>query len=110
MGCHFLLQGIFPTQGSYKCLLQLLHCRQILYHSATGGAPVIVLSKVNICLNQEIPNESTHAYLLRLKYTSQDSLASLCPQIHSYFVINDAQFSTIPHLVRYALKVSQTRQ
>ena len=24
MGCHFLLQGIFPTQGSN---LSLLHCR-----------------------------------------------------------------------------------
>ena len=27
-GCHFLLQGIFPTQRSN---LHLLHCRQILY-------------------------------------------------------------------------------
>ena len=25
MGCHFLLQGIFPTQGSNTCLLLLLH-------------------------------------------------------------------------------------
>ena len=29
VGCHFLLQGIFPTQGSN---LGLLHCRQMLYH------------------------------------------------------------------------------
>ena len=29
MGCHSLLQGIFPTQGLN---LGLLHCRQILYH------------------------------------------------------------------------------
>ena len=29
MGCHFLLQGIFPTQGSN---LGLPHCRQTLYH------------------------------------------------------------------------------
>ena len=28
MGCHSLLQGIFPTQGSN---LGFLHCRQILY-------------------------------------------------------------------------------
>ena len=28
VGCHFLLQGIFPTQGSNPGLLQ---CRQILY-------------------------------------------------------------------------------
>ena len=30
--CHFLLQGIFPTQGSNRCLLCLLHCRQIFNH------------------------------------------------------------------------------
>ena len=29
VGCHFLLQGIFLTQGSN---LDLLHCRQILHH------------------------------------------------------------------------------
>ena len=32
VGCHFLLQGIFLTQGLNLCLLCLLHCRQILYH------------------------------------------------------------------------------
>ena len=31
MGCHFLLQGIFPTQGSNPSLLCLLHCRRIVY-------------------------------------------------------------------------------
>ena len=29
-GCHFLLQGIFPTQGLHLCFLCLLHCRWIL--------------------------------------------------------------------------------
>ena len=29
VGCHFLLQGIFPAQGSN---LGLPHCRQMLYH------------------------------------------------------------------------------
>ena len=29
VGCHFLLPGNFPTQGSYP---GLLNCRQILYH------------------------------------------------------------------------------
>ena len=33
--CHYLLQGIFPTQGSNH---GLLHCRQILYHWATVGS------------------------------------------------------------------------
>ena len=31
VGCRALLQGIFPTQGSNSCLLQLLGCRWILY-------------------------------------------------------------------------------
>ena len=36
MGCHFLLQGIFPTQ---ELNLGLLHCRQILYHLSHQGNP-----------------------------------------------------------------------
>ena len=36
MGCHFLLQGIFPTQGSNP---DLLHCRQILYLLSHQGSP-----------------------------------------------------------------------
>ena len=39
MGCHFLLQGIFPTQGLN---LLLLHCRGVLYHGATGEALVSI--------------------------------------------------------------------
>ena len=35
VGCHFLLQGIFPNQGSK---LGPLHCRQILYHCVTREA------------------------------------------------------------------------
>ena len=34
MGCHFLLQGIFPTQGSNP---DLLHCRQILSYLSHQG-------------------------------------------------------------------------
>ena len=39
VGCHFLLQGIFPTQGSNLHLLYLLHCRQILYPLSHRGSP-----------------------------------------------------------------------
>ena len=35
VGCHFHLQGIFPTQGSNLNLWHFLHCRWILYHWAT---------------------------------------------------------------------------
>ena len=31
VGCHALLQGIFPTQESNPRLLQLQHCRRMLY-------------------------------------------------------------------------------
>ena len=37
VGCHFLLQGIFLTQGPN---LSLLHCRQILYHLSHKGNPL----------------------------------------------------------------------
>ena len=37
VGCHFLLQEIFPTQGSN---LGLLHCPQILYRLSHQGSPV----------------------------------------------------------------------
>ena len=35
VGCHFLLQGIFPTQGLN---LGLPHCRQMLYHLSHQGS------------------------------------------------------------------------
>ena len=38
MGCHFLLQGIFPTQGSNPGLLL---CRPILYQLSYKGSPVV---------------------------------------------------------------------
>ena len=36
VGCHALLQGIFPTQGSNP---GLSHCRQILYQLSHQGSP-----------------------------------------------------------------------
>ena len=36
VGCHSLLQGIFPTQGSNP---GFLHCRQMLYHRNHQGSP-----------------------------------------------------------------------
>ena len=38
MSCCFLLQGIFPTQGSNPNL-GLSHCRLILYHLSHKGSP-----------------------------------------------------------------------
>ena len=42
VGCHFLLQGIFFTQGSNLLLLCLLLCRQILYLlNHQGSLPMV---------------------------------------------------------------------
>ena len=53
---HFLLQGIFPTQGLNSSLLHLLHGRWVLYHfpSTTWKAYIIVSNKnLNyVCLNK----------------------------------------------------------
>ena len=49
VGCHFLLQGIFPTQGSNPYLLWLLHCRQILYSlSHRGSSPFWSCAKFQV--------------------------------------------------------------
>ena len=42
MGCHSLLQGIFPTQGLNQ---GLLHCRQVLYHLSHQGNPYMCMYK-----------------------------------------------------------------
>ena len=39
MGCHALLQGIFPIQGSNP---GIQHCRWILYHLSHEGSPRIL--------------------------------------------------------------------
>ena len=40
VGCHALLQGIFPTQGLNP---GVPHCRQILYQLSHQGSPVSIL-------------------------------------------------------------------
>ena len=41
VGCRFLLQGIFPTQGLNP---GLLHCRQMLYHLSHQGSQIFFIS------------------------------------------------------------------
>ena len=41
VGCHFLFQGIFATQGSHLCLLHLLHWQADSLSLAPPGKPAI---------------------------------------------------------------------
>ena len=43
VGCHFLLQGIFPTQGSNSHLLCLLHWQTLSLPLAPPGKPFVTL-------------------------------------------------------------------
>ena len=59
VGCHFLLWGIFWTQGSNMHLLQLRHCRQILSPLSYLGSPInkaIIrgneIEGVSVCVSQ----------------------------------------------------------
>ena len=45
VGCHFLLQRIFPTQGSNP---GLLHCKQIVYHLRPWGSPRTTESQATV--------------------------------------------------------------
>ena len=53
VGCRFLLQGIFPTQGLNSCLLHLLlHGRQILSRCAIGEAPKVKCICIEMALDE----------------------------------------------------------
>ena len=54
VGCHFLLQGIFPTQGLNLCLLCLWHCRWLLYHQSYQESLKALRENPIACSLQEI--------------------------------------------------------
>ena len=67
MGCHSLLQGIFPTQGFNP---GLLNCRQILYQLSHQGRAeqvkvLVVQSRPTLCFPMDcsLPDVSVHGIL-----------------------------------------------
>ena len=71
VGCHFLLQVIFPTQGSNP---DLLHCR-ILYQQSYQGSPQFssVQFSCSVMSNSLQPHEPQHA---------RPSCPSPTPRVH----------------------------
>ena len=79
VGCHFLLQGIFPTQWSNPRFLCLLHCRQILYHCATWKVKNMhILVPACYVLYQYI---HVYIYIYIYMHWQDICLLSLCPFI-----------------------------
>ena len=77
VGCHALLQGIFPIQGSNP---GLLHCRLILYQLSHKGSPVKVYDcKWYYCLHLLCCSKSGICYLLQSRFSSvAQSCLTLC--------------------------------
>ena len=68
IGLHFLLQGIFPTQGSS---LGLPHCRWIFYHLSYHGSPFFLLGSNNTQLEPIIQFKTKNKHMdLEIKIKS----------------------------------------
>ena len=67
VGCHFLLQGIFPSQGLNP---DLLHCRKIIYKLSYSpwNSPGQNITVDNLSLLQEIfPTQGSNPCLLHCR-------------------------------------------
>ena len=71
MGCHALLQGIFPTQGSNLCLLP---CRQILYRLRHQGRPLRAEEPQRILGEKWLLFCHSHIHSFSIKVTKNSSL------------------------------------
>ena len=75
--CHFLLQGIFPIQGSNMRLLCLLHCKWILYLLNQWGSSC-TLTTWNSLLIPNIPCPQDFLRAISPRYLN-GSLSFLLP-------------------------------
>ena len=71
-GCHFLLQGIFLTQGSNPCLLHLLHWQVDSSPLAPPAKPQFYIYQILNSIN----NLKTSCW--KLKFRSREQRESLC--------------------------------
>ena len=83
VNCHFLLQGIFPTQGLNPGLPQ---CRWILYHLSHLGSP-----QGRATREDRQTDTHTHTYT------------------HTRWIIT-MKFCHLPHMNGHGLRLSETNQ
>ena len=73
VGCHALLQGIFPTQGSNR---RLRHHRWILYHLSHQGSPTISQRLLRF-MSMELVMLSNHLILCHPLFLLPPTFASI---------------------------------
>ena len=103
VGCHFLLQGIFPTQGSNA---GLLHCRQILYRLDYEGSPI------GASILKELQKPLKHGPLPSGSNSVQKACSQgVCRDWSMYNTLRDSKLDTaqvsLSHLSRREIKESQ---
>ena len=79
VGCHFLLQGIFPTQELNP---GLPHCRQTLYHLSHQGSPIPKKGNTKECSNYHTIALISHASKVMLKIL-QTRLQQYVNRVHA---------------------------
>ena len=86
VGCHFLLQGIFPTQGLNP---GLLHCRQTLYPLSHQGSPTVyvplpnknpIASQISRIRPKELLGSSHPFFASALQSMSRAMVTKICYQ------------------------------
>ena len=65
VGCHFLLQGIFVTQGSNLCLLRLLFAGGFFTAEPLGKPQAQAMEQISCGVRFVLPCY-THAYFLKI--------------------------------------------
>ena len=94
VGCHSLLQGIFPTQGQNA---GLLHCRQILYRLSHKENPLVFPSSIQLkvcCLYLKEQHRCFSAFLLPFFYSIPRT---------SFFKKNSLHFNEVDKLFLHQL-------
>ena len=83
VGCHFLLQGIFPTQGSNPHLLHLLHWQAGSLLLSQRGSPRYSLQEQSKSWVIFTPNAHHHCYILATGFLALCStpVFSCCPTV-----------------------------
>ena len=94
MGCHFLLQGIFTTQGSNP---GLLYCRQTLYRLSHQGSPHGGISIISISVHTKLNSSSPPRILVSISTPLSSNYNTLLPL---YRVLNWFYPSPLSHISR----------